>query len=303
MKKIKIYITGGTGFIGRELILRLNKSLNKVIIKEISRNKSKDKINLANFNEVYDSISKFKPDIIVHLAASGVTRNTEDLSNFVNFNLLSTINILETIKNLRNSPLFVNFGTAYEYKHNKNKLTENSNLNPMSLYAWSKTSSYYLLKTYQDKARILNLRLFNIYGPKEPNGRLIPYLLDCVCNKEIAQTTNGSQIRDFMYIDDLIIIIEKIIFKQWERSNFFKTVNIGTGRPCSIKKFINLIKKELHKRSLALEVDFNAISPRKEDPLVCVSNNNEMLRLIGKIDFISNQVGIERYLNEYYKDT
>ena len=89
----------------------------------------------------------------------------------------------------------------------------------------------------------ITLRLFLIYGPNQKENRLIPYIIKKLLrNENVIINSNGLQKKDFLYIDDLLAIIEKII-----KINYFngEIINVGSGKIITVKKIVNLIHNKI----------------------------------------------------------
>ena len=88
------------------------------------------------------------------------------------------------------------------------------------------------------------LRLFQVYGPKQDNNRILPYLIEnCKKNKKFL-TTGGKQFCDFCHIEDVVNAIFKSLYTKKINGEIF---NIGSGKKISIKNFINLVRKLIGK--------------------------------------------------------
>ena len=83
------------------------------------------------------------------------------------------------------------------------------------------------------------LRLYQVYGPNQTNNRLIPIVINSCLKDKKFSCTSGKQIRDFLYVDDLIKLIIKIIKKKPRN----KIYNVGAGNKLKVKKVIELINK------------------------------------------------------------
>ena len=82
----------------------------------------------------------------------------------------------------------------------------------------------------------MSLRLYQIYGPNQSVNRLIPIVIkSCLQNKEF-KCSSGIQIRDFLYVDDLVNLINKIIFSN--AKTFSGIFNVGSRNPVQVKNVI-----------------------------------------------------------------
>ena len=121
-----------------------------------------------------------------------------------------------------------------------------------------KASSYLLNLFKNKKFPVTVLRLYQAYGPKQDLNRLIPIVIDKSLKNQNIPCTLGRQKRDFLYIDDLINVIFKVIYSKKSQGKIF---NIGSYEPIRIrdviKKIIKIIKKG--------KPQFGKIALRKEE--------------------------------------
>ena len=250
---MKILITGGCGFIGSHLILKLlknkdytilnldkinyasNTSLNKKFLK--NKNYEFEKVDIRNSKNVEKSILNFKPNYIFHLAAeSHVDRSIDGPKIFIESNIIGTFNMLEgTRKYLstkKNSNKFIrihHISTDEVYgdlDKTKNKFKETTSYNPSSPYSASKASSDHLVRSW---GRTYNLPYIitncsNNFGPHQFPEKFIPHIVLCLLNnKKIPIYGDGKQIRDWIFADDHVEILIKLMKKKLNNDTF----NIG----------------------------------------------------------------------------
>ena len=108
-----------------------------------------------------------------------------------------------------------------------------------------KSSNFLIKKFKKENFPVLILRFFQVYGPRQKKNRLIPFVIDSSLRNINFHCSEGSQFRDFLYVDDAInAIIKSLNFSV--RSNG-KIINIGYGKPIKVKDLIlmiqNIIKK------------------------------------------------------------
>ncbi len=255
---MKIVITGGSGFIGTNLVNYLNKKKFKLLnIDKISyasthekfkKIKKKNnyrflKVDICNFKLLENTLNKFKPSYIINLAAnSHVDRSILSPKDFFNENIIITQNILEYLRrNKKIRLIHISTDEVYGSTINK-KFKETSILEPSSPYSSSKASCDLLINSYS-RTYNLNcciLRPSNNYGPYQFPEKFIPTIITkAQKNLPIPIYGKGKNIREWIYVEDTCKAIEKIIY------NFNKDeiYNVGSGY-CkeNIKIAKNLIK-------------------------------------------------------------
>ena len=260
MKK-NILITGGSGFIGSNLANNLAKKNFKVFViddlsvgdrKNLNRDKN-IKFFKKNINQI-DSINlRAKIHCCIHLAAKAqilITAKNENQYFEDNVaGLQKTLNFCK-IKNIKK---FIFASSASVYGDTKNKkVSENANLSPLHYYAFSKYIGEKIIKRYckLNKINFYILRLFNIYGAKS-NAVVAKFIAQYLQNKPITIYGDGKQSRDFVHVDDLIDVINKLI-----KNNFTSNVfNVGSSNSTEINKLKSLISKSHSKINLDKRFD------------------------------------------------
>ncbi len=225
----KIFITGGSGFIGSNFIYycidkgyavmnydNLTYAGNEFNLESLKNNQNYRFINgdICDSNLLYDSIINFKPNFIVNFAAeSHVDRSINTPQNFIHTNILGTYHLLESSRKYyhqNKSKVFklLHISTDEVFgslKDDENLFDENSKYNPSSPYSASKASSDHLvnawIKTYDLPAIVTNCS--NNYGPYQYPEKLIPLVIQkCIFEEEIPIYGNGKNIRDWIYVED-----------------------------------------------------------------------------------------------------
>ena len=301
-KSKSILIVGGTGFIGYHLA---KKSLKKKLkVTSISTNPPLKKRKLKKVKYVYCDISKKHIlnkkinkyyDYVVNLG--GYVDHTNKKKTYE-----SHYNGCKNLANifLKNRPKsFVQIGSSVEYGNFKSPHKENLINNPVKLkstYGKAKLlSSIYLIKLFNKvDFPITILRLYLCYGPTQSKNRFLPIIIDgCLKNKKFP-CSNGMQFRDFIYVDDVVDVIFKVLKNKKARGEI---INLGSGKPKKIKKIILFIKNFL-KSGMP---QFGDIPLRKDEILTMYPNINKAKKILNwkpKVDFLS---GLKKTI-KYYKN-
>jgi nucleoside-diphosphate-sugar epimerase len=272
-KIIKILIIGGTGFIGYHLSKRCLK--NNWEVTSISTSKPKNDRLIKNVKYILCDISK------KNLLKKKIKKNYDYVVNLGGYvdhsNKIKTFNSHYVgCKNLadifikKKITTFVQMGSSLE-NGNKNSpqteaaLTKTSRLRTVYSNAKLK-SSIYLSNMYKKKKfPVVIFRLYLAYGPGQSMNRFLPIIINgCLKNKTFP-TSHGRQMRDFIYIDD---VIEAIMKSLTIKNAVGKILNLGTGKPQKLIKIINQIIK-ICKGGKA---DFGKVLIRNDEILNLYSN-------------------------------
>ena len=249
----KLLIVGGTGFIGYHLIKEARKR--KYKITSISINRPKKLRYLKGVDYVQADISNYKIlkkklntnfDFVINAGGYGIHPEFgKEGSRLIYSHLQGLINLLQ-ILNLKKIKKFIQIGSSAEYGKIKSPIKESALCRPQTPYAIAKfLCSKYLIKFFIDmKFPVTIFRLFQVYGPKQDDNRIIPFLINNCLKNEKFSTTEGKQICDFCHVNDVVNAIFKSINNK--KTNGL-ILNVGSGKPVSIKKVINLVLKIIGK--------------------------------------------------------
>lgn len=291
----RMLITGANGFLGRAFAQAAPPSVETSLVGgRRNTGTGLPMLDLRDMNSIRAVIREFRPTHVVNFASLGVTRDSSTLAELLEVNAVGALNIVAALTEEGQTAHTVMFGTAYEYADSSERLDEQARLEPQSPYAISKTTLHYALKQYASAAPLTFLRLFNVFGVGEPAERLIPFIARKARAGEEIPLTGGEQQRDFMFLDDLIAILHRLIALPVTSPTGLRTINVGTGEGTQLKTFINLTAQALERRGLAPQLKFGALPYRTQDPMRCVADNTRLLELLGQLNLTDLPLAIER---------
>jgi len=273
---MKTLITGGAGFIGSHLCEKLLSRGNKVICLDNfftgSRNNIKHLFKNKDFRLIKADVSrpikiKEKIDEIYNLACpASPVHYQQDPVETVKTNVLGAINVLELAKEVKAKVFQASTSEIYgDPLEHPQKETYWGNVNPLSVracYDEGKRCAETLFMDYyrQYGVDIKIMRIHNTHGPRMAldDGRVVSnFIIQALKNKPLTVYGNGEQTRSFMYIDDLI----EAIIKMMSKKNFIGPVNIGNPYEARI---IDLAKEIIQLTKSQSKITYNSLP--EDDP-------------------------------------
>ena len=269
MKKKSIFVTGGLGFIGSNLIeILINQKYNVINIDKVSYSSNfynsipykKNKLykfykcNIGNKKKIRYLFRKYKPICIFNLAAeTHVDRSIDTPANFINSNIVDFSNFLESFKlysNNNKKTRLIHVSTDEVYGDIiRGRSNEKYKYNPSSPYAASKAASDLILfsyiRTYKIPAIITNCS--NNYGPRQHPEKLIPKIIFNIINNKILPIYGkGKNSREWIYVTDHCLALIKI----FKKGKLGESYNIGSNKNITNIKIARVIMKNAKKKIL-----------------------------------------------------
>ena len=329
--KTKLFITGSSGFIGFHVAKRyLDKgfkvygfdSMNNYYDIKLKRSRlnilkkyknfSFTKGNLENQKKLNSSINKFKPSIIIHLAAqAGVRYSIENPKIYLNSNIVGTFNVIECAKKLKIKHLIIGSSSSVYGANKKFPFQEIDKTDrQISFYAATKKSTENIAHSYSSlwKIPITVLRFFTVYGPwGRPDMAYFKFTKNILKGKKIDVYNKGKMYRDYTYIDDIVDGIVKLTnkipklnsSKKYKNDSIshvapIRTLNIGNTKKVLLSDFISAIEKSLNKKAVK-----RFLPMQKGDVYSTLSDSSLLRRITGYNPKTKYKDGIKKFLNWY----
>ncbi len=248
-----ILVTGGSGFIGSNLAFELESRYPNATITVIDDFRSSSFKNLVGFRgdvlgfnlAEKDSLNILysKPfDVIFHLASITDTTVLDERKMMFD-NVEGFRNILELAVDKKADLVYASSAAVYGSQNTPMK--ESDAGQPNNIYGFSKWIMENLAKTYEGKLKVVGLRYFNVFGPRESFKGAAASMIYQLCQQMLAGKRPrvfkyGEQQRDFIYVKD---VVEATIQARSAKQN--TAVNIGTGKPTSFNEVIASLNEVL----------------------------------------------------------
>ena len=294
-----ILVTGAAGFIGSNLVNELLKteepakivgidnmndyydvSIKEYRLKETEKLASKKgagiwefiKGNIGNKALIEEVFSKYRPDVVINLAAqAGVRYSITNPDVYIESNILGFYNILEACRNYPVEHLvYASSSSVYGSNKKVPYSTDDKVDNPVSLYAATKKSNELFAHAYSKLYNIpsTGLRFFTVYGPAgRPDMAYFGFTNKLVNGETIKIFNFGNCKRDFTFVDDIVEGVKRVMQCAPEKKNGedglpvppYRVYNIGNSSPENLLDFVSILCEELVKAGVLPEdYDFEA---------------------------------------------
>ena len=293
---MRILITGGAGFIGSTLALRLLDRGDEVIgvdnmndyydvsLKEarlarclVKGGYTEVRADIADRETMREVFAQYKPHRVVNLAAqAGVRYSIENPLSYVDSNLLGFANVLEGCRHNGVEHLVFASSSSVYGANTKMPFSVHDNVDhPLSLYAATKKANELMAHTYAHlyDLPVTGLRFFTVYGPwGRPDMALFKFTKAILEGKPIPVFNYGKHRRDFTYIDDIVEGVIRTLDKvaapnpDWSSDTPdsatskapYRLYNIGNNQPVELMHYISTLEKCLGKKA---EMDLLPLQP------------------------------------------
>ena len=257
------------------------------------------KIDIRDKRDIDKLFKENNFDALIHLAGQvAVTTSIDNPRDDLDINILGTFNLLESIRKYSPNTTMINASTnkvygelenydvveedlSYKYKSHPNGISESAVLDFHSPYGCSKGSAdQYVL----DYARIYDIKATTfrqscIYGPRQhgsqDQGWISWFIISSLSKRPINIYGNGKQVRDVLYIDDLILAYDLAISQSSNITGEAFNIGGGASNSISLIQCINMIAEILDTK-----VEYNFSDPRPGDQKIFVSDINKISKAL-----------------------
>lgn len=345
-----ILVTGAAGFIGSNLVLELLRTQSSVrvvgidnmndyydvSIKEYRLQQIDETAgrlnaswtfargNIADKSLIERLFDKYKPDIVVNLAAqAGVRYSITNPDVYMESNVIGFYNILEACRHSYDNGrkgvehlVYASSSSVYGSNKKVPYSTDDKVDNPVSLYAATKKSNELMAHAYSKLYNIpsTGLRFFTVYGPAgRPDMAYFGFTNQLLKGETIRIFNYGNCKRDFTYVDDIVEGVKRVMMKAPEKKNGedglpippYAVYNIGNNQPENLLDFVTILQEELI-RAKVLPADYDFEAHKKLVPMqpgdvpVTYADTSALERDFGFKPSTSLRDGLRRFA-EWYK--
>ncbi len=244
---MKILITGATGFVGKHLVPRLLAEGHEcaLLVRDVEKAHRiyPDNINIIQYQkcnfEYVSQIRGFNAEIVIHLATYYTTSDdVTELHDLLEANIEFTSYLCSAVEQ-SNIKYFINTRTFSEYYGGRGKY------DPANLYSALKTSSKHIIEYFAEKQNynVIHVYPYSIYGQNGTVKKIFDYLLDATFGNQHIEMTEGTQVFDFIHVDDVVDFYCNIVKNRHLIHQGVSEYHLGTGRGISIRELANIVEK------------------------------------------------------------
>lgn len=281
----KVLFTGGTGFIGKNVLPTLNEKYDIYA-------PSREELPLGNAEAVYEYIKNGYFDVVVHSANPNPVKNITDEHTKMFEDSLKIFMNLYNSRNHCGKLLYIGSGAEYDKRKNLSDVTEDEigETLPVDLYGFSK---FIMNELASASLNVYNLRLFACYGPYDHKSKFITHAIRC-CLKNEEVTIRQNCYFDYLHVYDFGKILAWFI----DNTPYYKDYNICRGEKYSL---LEIASEVCSQTGNLKSVKILADGYNKE----YTASNDRLVSEIKKIDFISLKEGISmqiKWEREHFND-
>ena len=245
---MKILITGAGGFVGAACVdAALAAGHQPLALVRPARNHRRLigkavevlPLDLADASALNRAMALHRPDVIIHTAWSSVSNAARHDKAQITDNIAMGLALVESAA-ANHVGKFIGIGSQGEYGLLSGKIAETALPVPTSLYGAAKVAMQVLASQLCAEAGVefAWLRLFSTYGPQDNSNWLIPSLITQMLDGQRPKTTEGRQLWDYLYIDDVAAAILAVA----EHPEATGVFNLGSGQPVPVRRIVEAIR-------------------------------------------------------------
>jgi nucleoside-diphosphate-sugar epimerase len=301
---MRILVTGGTGFIGKHLIIKLLEEGHNLLALTRFAQESNIENNLEKLQWIQTSLilneeclkvlKDFKPEIIIHLAWENIPDFTFETSLQ---NLQNQVAFFKKICQFESINKIIVSGSCWEYNTRFGACNESEYVRSENYFTWAKNTlrDFLEIECLQKKINLIWTRLFYVYGPGQRSKSLIPVIMNELLNCKVPNILKPYNSNDFIFIDDVVDGYILLTNNKVSAGIY----NLGTGKSTSVIDILKIIDNKINgNNKITEQVLNNSLNLIKDTD--CWANTDKTRISINCPPPISIEEGIQRIFNKMY---
>jgi nucleoside-diphosphate-sugar epimerase len=311
MASEKVLVTGATGFIGSELVVKLLDGGCEVHTLErnvaerydlaLSNRAVPHTADLTDYQTIQAMVDEIQPEYVIHTAAvSAVSYSYDHYIEISDVDYVATINLAEAChRSVKNFKQFIFSGSSEEYgttlENVNQRLTEDSELNPNSPYALAKVASdHYLRYMYRAyKFPYTIIRGYNTYGRRNNRHFFIEKTISQMLSGADVRLGDPTPVRDWLYVDDHV---DGFMASFGNKKSIGQTIQLCTGNGYTTRATAELIAKLTGFRG---EIKWNSLPKRPIETQITIGDNAKAQELLGWKPKYTLEEGLKKTIENY----
>lgn len=249
MKKSKILIVGGTGFIGRHLVARCLRETPFVTVLGLPEKSSEEifqkcheliSVDIQSKEALQSALKGKHFEYVFNLG--GYIDHTHYLKggrSVIESHFIGLMNLIDCL-DVGGIKGFVQVGSSDEYGDSKSPQIETMREKPISPYSFAKIAASHFIQMLSKIEGFpgVVVRFFLVYGPGQNDQRFLPQIIKSCLADESFKTSEGKQLRDFCYVEDAVEALIIAALSSKAKSNI---INIASGKPVAVRQMVEKI--------------------------------------------------------------
>ena len=295
---MKIFVTGGSGFIATPVVKHLLEKGYKVKVLDIREPKIRHKNLEFVRKSILDSITSDieGTDAVFHFAALlGVDNSDKRPLDTMKINLEGSVNVFKSAIDAGVKKMIYSSSSEVYGEPRELPIKEDSVKGPVSTYGVSKLAAEIYAKAYNQEfgTDIRIVRFFNVYGPGQENNWVVPIFLNkALRNEPITVFGNGNQTRCFTYVED----VAEGVLAAFEKGGKGEAYNIGNNQPTTILELAQIAKEITKSKSEITKLGFGKETRLKEREIEYRVPDISRMKSLGWKPKIMVREGVKRML-------
>lgn len=300
---MKIFVTGGSGFIATPLVEHLLEKGYHVKILDLKEPKIRHKnIEFANKSILDNITNEIKGcDAVFHFAALlGVENSDKRPLDTMRIDLEGSVNVFKSAMEANIKKMIFSSSSEVYGEPRELPIREDSTKGPVSTYGVSKLAAEMYAKAYNQEfgTDIRIVRFFNVYGPRQTINFVVPIFINLALqNNPIKIFGEGNQTRCFTYVED----VADGVLKVFDKGKAGEAYNIGNNQPTTILELAQIVKELTSSKSEIIKVGFGKETRLKEREIEYRIPDISKIKTLGWEPKTSVREGIKKML-EYVKN-